>query len=395
MTYIIDDVYIPSNSLAEEVICIFNLYIQKMKDFIKNTIDIFKGIPRHLIRKTLFFTSCIVGAMVVIAIIGVVSLLAVDNRSAAPPPIPPTPAPAENEYTQTEYEEQNEDLQDIDEDEDETNNDDGGILRPPARTNFLLLGIDHNNLTDAIMVGCFYRDTGDIKLMSIPRDMYTRLPAHRLEQMRAEGLRPPNTMKINAVRAFGGRNGTYYLKQQLGEMLGVEFHYYVEVRLDAFVRIIDAMDGILIDIPVPMYYNPPDQDLFINLSPGLQRLDGRTAEGLVRFRGFPTGDLGRNQTHMDFMSQLISQLITREALMADPLEMINIVLNDVSTNASLGVLRYIPYIHSISADSIQTYTMPGNPAYFGGVSWFMPDTQKVPDVINQIFYAEIRRDDDE
>ena len=361
-----------------------------MLDLINNILDILKTIPKYLIRKTLFLTSCIVGAMAVLAIIGVVSLLAVDSRNAAPPPVPPTPVPTENEYTQTEYEEPEEDH--YDEDENEAISDDGGILRPPARTNFLLLGIDNNNLTDAIMVGCFYRDTGDIKLMSIPRDMYTRLPAHRLEQMRAEGLRPPTTMKINAVRAFGGRNGTYYLKQQLGEMLGVEFHYYVEVRLEAFVRIIDAMDGVLIDVPVAMFYNPPDQDLFINLSPGLQRLDGRTAEGLVRFRGFATGDLGRNQTHMDFMSQLISQLITREALMADPLELINIVLNDVNTNIGFGVLRYLPYIQSVSADSIHTYTMPGSPSYVGGISWFMADTLNVPDIVNQVFYAEITRE---
>jgi len=263
------------------------------------------------------------GGMLVLAIVGVVSLLAVDSRSSQPPPLEfNTPAPvaaSPEEVEAYEYEQAPETEGDED---DAIEDDDGGLIRPPARTNFLLLGIDNNNLADAIMVGCFYRDTGEIKLMSIPRDMYTRLPDHRIQQMREEGLRPPSTMKINAVRAFGGRNGTYYMKQQLGEMLGVEFHYYVEVQMEAFVRIVDAMDGIYVDVAVPMFYNPPDQDLYINLSPGLQRLDGRTAEGLVRFRSFPTGDLGRNQTHMDFMTQLISQVLTREAIMSEPLTMI-------------------------------------------------------------------------
>ena len=325
-----------------------------------------------------------------LAIIGVAALLVVDGR-ANPPPIASTPPPIESEHNYTEQDELSQDT----ESEEVAVLNDGGFLRPPARTNFLLAGIDHNNLTDALIVGSFYRDTGDIKLMSVPRDMYTSLPNHRLEQMRAEGLRPPNTMKINALRAFGGRNGIYYLKQQLGEMLGVEFHYYVEVNLDAFVRIIDEIGGVWIDVPVPMFYNPPDQDLLINLSPGLQLLDGRAAEGLVRFRRFPTGDLGRNETHMDFMTQLISQVLTREAIMSDPLGMINIILNDVRSNIGLDAVRYIPYIRNIDSERITTFVMPGRGAYVGNVSWFLPDVQRVPDVINQIFYAEIRRENDD
>ena len=375
------------------MIHIFGKYINIIKNIPararqSRAISKIRNIPRRLVKKVIFLTSTITGASLILAVIGVVSLLAVDSRSGPPAIIMPTPMPVEsaNDDTTGDY-----DIPDEDEDEP----DDGGILRPPARTNFLLLGIDNNNLADAIMVGCFYRDTGDIKLMSIPRDMYTRIPVHRLEQMRAEGLRPPTTMKINAVRAFGGRNGTYYLKQQLGEMLGVEFNYYVEVQLEAFVRIIDAMGGIYIDVPVPMFYNPPDQDLFINLSPGFQRLDGRTAEGLVRFRNFPTGDLGRNQTHMDFMSQLVSQMLTREAIMSDPLGMINIILNDVRSNIGLAAIRYLPYVDRISGDSITTFTMPGRPAYVGGVSWFLADPQRVPETINQIFYAEIRPPEEE
>ena len=324
------------------------------------------------------------------AIIGVVTLLARDSR-AAPPPAIATPPPMEYEYDEPDTVDY---YEDIDEDDD-TEDEDSSILRPPGRTNFLLIGLDHNNLADAIMVGCFYRDTGDIMLMAVPRDMYTRIPNHRLEQMRAEGLRPPTTMKINAVRTHGGRNGMIYLKDQLGEMLGVEFHYYVEVRLDAFRRIVDAIGGVYFDVPVPMFYNPPDQELLINLSPGLQRLDGIAAEGLVRFRHFPTGDLARNESQIDFMTALISQVLTREAIMSEPLTMINIILNDVSTNLGLDVMRYIPYIGRMSTDRITTFVMPGRGAYVGGISWFLPDAQRVPGVVNQVFYAEIERDVEE
>ena len=344
-----------------------------------------RNIPKSLIKKSILIASAITAGSLFLATIGVVTLLVVDGRSSPPDFILPTPAPVESEYSETEPD----DMPALATNEDEIETDEGSFLRPPARTNFLLIGLDHNNLTDALMVGCFYRDSGDIKLMSVPRDMYTRLPSHRLEQMRGEGLRPPYAMKINALRAFGGRNGVYYLKHQLGEMLGVEFHYYIEVNLAAFRRIIDAIGYVYIDVPVRMFYNPPDQDLIIDLQPGRQRLDGYAAEGLVRFRGFRTGDLGRNETQMDFMSQLISQVLTREAIMNEPLTMINIVLNDVSSNIGLDAIRYIPYIMNMSSERITTFTMPGQGAYVGGVSWFLPNAERVPGVVNQVFYAEV------
>ena len=342
----------------------------------------FRNIPKRLIKKSILIASAIAAGSLFLSTLGVIALLVVDGRSNPPDFILSTPAPVASDYSEVEPDETT-----YADDEDIPETDEGSFLRAPARTNFLIVGLDAQNLTDAIIVGCFYRDTGDIKMMSVPRDMYTRLPAHRLEQMRSEGLRPPSTLKINALRAFGGRNGVYYLKHQLGEMLGVEFQYYVEVNLSAFRRIIDAIGYVYIDVPVRMFYNPPDQDLIIDLQPGRQRLDGRAAEGLVRFRNFPTGDIGRNATHMDFMTQLISQVITREAIMNDPLTMINIVLNDVRSNIGLDAIRYIPYIRNVNSDSITTFVMPGRGAYVSGVSWFLPDADRVPEIINQVFYA--------
>jgi len=266
--------------------------------------------------------------------------------------------------------------------------DSGSFLRPPARTSFMFVGLDNNLLTDAIMVGTFYRDSGNIHLMSIPRDMYTRIPTHRLETMRADGLRPPTSLKINAMRAFGGRqNGIYYLKDQLGEMLGVQFDYYVEVELTAFKRIVDAIGGVTMHIPQRLFYEDPEQGLFINIPPGEQHLTGAMAEGVVRFRSFPTGDLQRNNMQMEFMSQLMRQVLTRDALMNDPMALFNIIRNDVNTNAGLEMARFIPYIGNISGESITTFVMPGNATYINGISFFMPDSGRLPDIINEVFYA--------
>ena len=275
-----------------------------------------------------------------------------------------------------------------------TNNDKGSLLRPPAVTNFLFIGIDENKLADAIMVAAFYRDSGEIRLMSIPRDMYTNIPTQRLHQMQADGLRPPATLKINAVRAFGGyAHGIKYLKEQLSEMLGVQFHYHVEVELDAFRRIVDAIGGVSMHVPRRLHYHDPQQGLVIDIPAGQHHLNGHMAENFVRFRSFPTGDLMRNTMQIEFMSQLIKQVTTREAIMNDPLALARIILSDVRTDAGIVELaKYVPYISRIS--DIQTFTLPGSGQYIDGISWFIPDTTALPDVVSRVFYASPEEDNE-
>jgi len=270
--------------------------------------------------------------------------------------------------------------------------DHGGVLRPPARTNFLLAGLDQQRLTDGLMVGTFYRDSGAIHLMSIPRDMYTVIPVHRLKKIHSEGVSMPSPIKINEVRAFAGReNGINYLKEQLGEMLGVHFHYHIEVELAAFRRIVDAVGGVEMYIPRPFIYNDPTQNLDINIPAGLQKLDGAMAEGVVRFRSFPTADLARNNMQMEFMTQLIRQALVKDAIMNDPLTLINVILSDVRSNIGLDAIKYIPFISGFNGDNVSTFIMPGGEMRIRGVSWFKPDAEQLPDVINQVFYADVQR----
>jgi LCP family protein required for cell wall assembly len=301
--------------------------------------------------------------------------------------MPPPPPLYENGYEENGYEPPPETVHEPEED------DDGSFLRPAARTNFLFVGVDENQLADAVMVITFYRDTGDIHMMSIPRDTHTVLPPHRLAQMREHGINPPATLKLNAVRSHGGRtNGIYFLRDQVSEMLGVRFDFYVEVEMRAFIDIVNAMGGVYITVPRRFYYRDPlaTPPLVIDLPAGRNRLNGLQAEGFVRYRQLPMGDLDRNENQKIFMVELITQLMTREAIMNDPLALANIVIQDVRTNFGLlnaaGILRYIG---NISGDSITSFTMPGNVGYVGSVEFFRPNTQQLPGVVNQVFFADI------
>ena len=275
---------------------------------------------------------------------------------------------------------------------DEDDDDDGSLLRPPARTNFLLIGLDNQLLADALMIGTFYRDSGDVHLMSVPRDMVVRIPAHRMERMRADGLSPPQTLKVNEMRAFGGRvHGIHYLQEQLEEMLGIDFHFYVEVEIPAFRRIVDAIGGVEMYIPRRLFYESLDQvpPLRIDVPAGLQLLDGNMAEGVVRYRQWPMGDLQRNEMQMQFMTLLIQQATTREALLNDPMEIIRTILTYVRSDVGVYAIRYIPFITNVNTESVKSFTMPGTIGYVGNREFFIPDTARLHETLSDVFFAPI------
>jgi LCP family protein required for cell wall assembly len=269
-------------------------------------------------------------------------------------------------------------------------NDDGTRLRPATRTNFLLMGIDHGSLADAIMVGTFYRDTGDIHIMSVPRDTHVVFSDARLAQLRQQGLNLPQQLKMSELRSRGGGVwGPQLVKQQVSEMMGVHFHYYVEVRIPAFRRIVDAIGGVYFNVPRRLFY----QDLYntpptlIDVPAGHRRLTGVQAEGLVRYRGYSNADLGRNAVQKDFMVALLQQLMTRDALLNDPWELIRIVLDDTSSNMTLlNMGRYLLYLPPLRPlGEIRTFTMPGEAAWRNDVSVFLPNLNLLHDVANEVF----------
>jgi anionic cell wall polymer biosynthesis LytR-Cps2A-Psr (LCP) family protein len=154
--------------------------------------------------------------------------------------------------------------------------------------------------------------------------------------------------------------------------------------------VVDAIGGVYMNIPRRLFYEDPYQNppVRIDVPAGQNvRLNGVMAEGVVRYRQWPMGDLDRNAMQMQFMTNLFQQALTREALLNDPLEIINIVLTEVRSNIGMYAIRYIPFIPSMSAESIQTFTMPGSISFVAGREYWVPNAAQLPGVIIDVFYA--------
>lgn len=114
----------------------------------------------------------------------------------------------------------------------------------------------------------------ELTLISIPRDLFI-----------SEG----SVRKLNTRIAAGPEA----LKNEIANILGVPVDHYVIVNLEIMKNLVDALDGVEIDVPQRMYYSDCTGGLTVDLQPGLQVLNGEQAAGFARFRQLPRGDIDR------------------------------------------------------------------------------------------------------
>jgi LCP family protein required for cell wall assembly len=268
----------------------------------------------------------------------------------------------------------------------------------PVKTNFLIVGEDAGEmLTDVILVGSFDSQTKDINIMSVPRDTYTVIPKDRLAQMRNLGLYPPydGVMKINAVHSYGGKKyGMIILQQQLEDLLGIDINFYIEVNLKAFREIVDAVGGVDMEIRKRgYYYEDPWQNLSIAVPGGFQHLNGKMAEGVVRYRSdYPGGDLDRINVQQEFLTQLYKQVLNKDKIIQNAYEICKSIISYAKTNFGIGdIPKYIQFIGDMKPENITFHTLPGEAETISKASYFIIDQKELDKVINENFLSSTTR----
>jgi LCP family protein required for cell wall assembly len=174
-----------------------------------------------------------------------------------------------------------------------------------GRLNVLLVGTDsqpegnpNHFLTDTLILASIDPETKSVAMFSVPRDtVRVPIPAS-WPAYRAFGGVYPN--KINTIwwRArespdlFPGEEserGYIAIKGAVGELLGLDVHYFVEVDFDGFKTVIDTVGGVTVDVQVPVSDDKyPSSDgrgaLNLYIPPGIQHMDGAEALAYARAR---------------------------------------------------------------------------------------------------------------
>ncbi|HNV71064.1 MAG TPA: LCP family protein, partial [Candidatus Ozemobacteraceae bacterium] len=137
------------------------------------------------------------------------------------------------------------------------------------------------------------------------------------------------------------------------------------------VRVIDLLGGVEIDVERRMKYTDNWQKLYIDLMPGLQRLDGQKALQYVRFRADAAADLGRIKRQQKFLAALLQQVKSPGIVIKIP-DLVRQALNHIQTDLNVAEVVDLARAMLQGPMKINTQSLPGDAPYINGVSYFVP-----------------------
>ena len=242
-----------------------------------------------------------------------------------------------------------------------------GLLTAKDKSTIMIMGVDEREddvgRSDTLMIATVDPKKNRAALLSIPRDTRVKIAGHGWD-------------KINAAYAYGGERLT---QRTVEDFLGVNMDHYVIINTHAFQKIIDAIGGIDIDVEKRMYYEDPwddDGGLVIDLRPGLQHMDGKTAVTYVRYRD-EEGDIGRIKRQQKFMAACMEKITSHTIIPKLP-AVSREVLGSVKTDLSMRqLLEFAGTLKEAQRNGLKTDMVPGRPLYIDGISYWIPEVEKL------------------
>ena len=244
---------------------------------------------------------------------------------------------------------------------------DTDLIKARDKTTILIMGVDirkdDTGRSDTMMVATIDPKLDSASLLSVPRDTRVRIYGYGYD-------------KINAAFAYGGEP---LAERTIENFLGIDIDHYVVIDTSSFVKIIDAIGGIDIDVEKRMKYEDPWDDnggLHINLFPGLQHMDGKTAVTYVRYRD-SEGDIGRIKRQQKFMAACMEKVMSPTFIPRIPAvlrEVLDAVDTDMTTRQ---LLELAGALKSAQENGLETDMVPGYPLYIEDISYWIPDVAEL------------------
>lgn len=189
-----------------------------------------------------------------------------------------------------------------------------------------------------------------------------------------------NTRKYDIKLKFGIK----YLSALIARSFATPIDFYAQVNLDGFVNIVDAIGGVDVYVQEDMFYYDPYQDLRIDISKGQQHLDGKKAEGFIRFRaGYIAADIARIDAQKIFMTAFFKKVLSLEGILnVDTL--MKEVTENINTNLSFtDALYFATNALDVNLSEVVMLTMPGKSAYKNGISYYSIDRETLIEYVNK------------
>jgi LCP family protein required for cell wall assembly len=226
--------------------------------------------------------------------------------------------------------------------------------------------------TDSMIIVSVDTQQNVVRLLSIPRDLWVYIPGH--------GHNRVNTADLWGELSKKG-TGPDRVKQTIYHNLGIPIHYYVRVDFQGFMKIINTVGGVDVDVECPL----PD----INLSAGIHHMNGREALRYARSRK-STNDFDRGRRQRKVLTALWEQTLSLDLIpklptlwhtMADTFET-DLPLDQVINLAYVGVQLKPQRILSkaIGPKQVQSWVTPQ------GAAVLLPREDRIRTLLEN-FYA--------
>jgi polyisoprenyl-teichoic acid--peptidoglycan teichoic acid transferase len=261
----------------------------------------------------------------------------------------------------------------------------GGAFGGKPYVHILMIGEDdtskrnsnHNGLSDTLVVLAVETQTKDIRAISIPRDTMVEVPGH-------------GTCKINAAHVYGGPELS---RQVVSSLLGTPIDYHIKTNTTGLRGLVDLVGGVYIIVDKDMHYTDRHGGLYIDLhaSPNKQLLNGKQAEGYVRFRHDLHGDAGydirdgervpagRIVRQQYFVRALVNRILAlpskrERAKVLETAYKRHYIVSDLNLKDWDGLADFFK---DIDPEKVRMAVLPGAPGSVHGASYWLPDQNEI------------------
>ena len=264
-----------------------------------------------------------------------------------------------------------------------------------GRVTILLLGLDARDWaageeysrSDTMILLTLDPLTRKAGILSIPRDTWASIPGFK------HG-------KINTAYFLGDSNklpggGPGLAIKTVEQFLGVPINYYAQIDFGAFVRFIDELGGVKIDIPEKITVDllGDGSDTKKNLKPGVQVLPGEWTLAYARNRSTGGGDFDRAQRQQQVILAIRDRILDLKmlpTLIAKAPQLYRDLSSGINTNLSVeDVIKLALLAQEVEDDDIIRGAISEEEIIFGqspdGLSILIPLPDKIQLVRDRVF----------
>lgn len=236
----------------------------------------------------------------------------------------------------------------------------------------------NDGMTDMILYVHFNNETGEMKMLQIPRDTMVTTDTSVSGNYRING--------VAKTQGSDSNNNMAALCELVADQYKLPIDGFITIRLEMLTELVDLFGGVEINVPMDVDYAALGLGDSV-IHAGYQTLNGASMEFLLRARKiYPDGDIGRLNMQRQFYAALFRKLKSIGNIW-DVAKLTPAVLNYMETNLSASdLISFAISMLKIDSSKIMICQMPviSGPQY-NGQSLLYPARQADADLLNQYF----------